>query len=94
MNIAIDATGMQTGTANKDAEYGVLGVLSTAKTVFESGSQTNVSLLGNAVDAAGQNGTVGLSGKITAAGDVSVVIASEGGIGIRTVATVAGDAAE
>lgn len=94
VNIAIDATGMQTGTANKDAEYGVLGVLSTAKTVFESGSQTNVSLLGNAVDAAGQNGTVGLSGKITAAGDVSVVIASEGGIGIRTVATVAGEAAE
>lgn len=46
------------------------------------------------MDAAGQNGTVGLSGKITAAGDVSVVIASEGGIGIRTVATVAGEAAE
>ena len=31
VNIAIDATGMQTGTANKDAEYGILGVLSTAK---------------------------------------------------------------
>ena len=43
VNIAIDATGMQTGTANKDAEYGILGVLSTAKTVFEAGSQTNVS---------------------------------------------------
>lgn len=87
VNVVIDATDMQTGTTSKSYKFGVLGILSDTKTDFEAGSQTNVILQGNAVDDTGQNGTVGISGGITAAGDVTVTVNSEGGIGIRAIAS-------
>ena len=94
LNVAVEANGLQSGRTG--GSEGVFGLLLTnvegTESIAKAGSQINVEVQGTAVTDAGLLGTVGISGSIRAAGDVSVDVQSENGIGLRAIS--AGDHSE
>lgn len=71
---------------------GIFSWSNSTPIVLQEGSQTNVMINGCAVNSAGYNGAIGISGAAQASGDVNVNIISEGGIGLVVVSYDTNDA--
>ena len=94
LNVSVIAPDATVGVGNEQQKgmVGIFGWSNSTPIVLQEGSQTNVTINGCAVNSAGYNGAIGISGAAQASGDVNVNIINEGGIGLVVVSYDTNDA--